>query len=67
VKGKAGQKTFLTTLCLDGLVTLMGKLADQFFNALIIEPDFTRDKDYLSLFGTSVIMWLTLNEDYLSL
>jgi hypothetical protein len=29
VKERAAQKTFLTTLCLDGLVALLGKLADQ--------------------------------------
>jgi hypothetical protein len=29
VKRKASRKTFLTTLCLDGLVTLLGKLEDQ--------------------------------------
>jgi hypothetical protein len=36
-------------------------------NALVIWSDFTGDEDNLSLFGTSFFMWLTLNEDYLSL
>ncbi len=34
VKGKAAQKTFLTTLCLDGPVTLLRKLADQLITNL---------------------------------
>jgi hypothetical protein len=46
---------------------IAGKISGSINNALKIGSDFTHDEDYLNLFGISVFMWQTLNEDYLSL
>ncbi len=67
MKGKAAQNTFLTIPLSGGVCHIAGKINGSINNALVIGSDFYHDEDYLSLFGTSVFMWVTLNEDCLSL
>jgi hypothetical protein len=65
--GNASQKIFLTIPLSGWVCHIAGKVSGSIHNLLVTQSDFTHDEDYLSLFGTSVFMWLTLNEDCLIL
>jgi hypothetical protein len=59
MKGKAAQKNFLTIPLSGWVCHIAEEVSGTNYNALIICTDFIHDEEYLSLFCTSVFMWLT--------